>query len=85
MWLHGFDSIAWKRVVSGGDDGRRSELGDRNMIGMPVSTVGTERHDDVGSDSPYVSDNGGDSLMRTRTVEMLIVVVEDGDFAHTQS
>ena len=47
------------------------------MIGMPVSAVGSERHDDVGLDPPNVSDNGGDSLAWIRTVEMLIVVVED--------
>ena len=77
MRLHGLDSIAWKRWVGCGDDGRRSELGDRNVIRMPVSPVGSERHDYVGPDPPYVSRNGSDSLAGIRTVELLIVVVED--------
>jgi len=50
-----------------------------------VSSVRPECHDDIGLDSPYVSHNGGDSLGRIRTVEMLIAVIENGDFAHTQS
>jgi hypothetical protein len=47
------------------------------MIGMPVSTVGSECHDYVGLDPPYVSHNGGDSLAGVHTVELLIVVGED--------
>ena len=56
------------------------------MIGMPVSTVGSERHDYVGLDPPYLSRNGGDSRAGVRTVELLTVVavVEDCDLAHTQ-
>jgi len=77
MRLHGLDSIAWERGVGCGDDGRRGELGDRNMIGMSVSAVGSERHDDIGLDPPHVSYNGGDSLAWIRTVEMLIVVIQD--------
>ena len=62
MRLQGFAPIAWKRGVSRGDDGRRGELGYRNMIGMPVSAVGSEGHDDIGSDPPQVPDNGGNSF-----------------------
>ena len=47
------------------------------MIGMPVSSVWSERHNDFGLDPPYVSYNGGDSLTWSGTVEMLIVVIEN--------
>jgi hypothetical protein len=80
----GIDSIAGKRGGGCGDDGRRRELGDRNMIGMPVCTVRSERQNYVGMDSPYVSHNGRNSLAGVRTVELLIVVVEDCDLVHTQ-
>jgi hypothetical protein len=47
------------------------------MIGMPVGTVGSERHDYVGLYPPYVSYNVGNHLTGIRTVELLIMVVED--------
>jgi hypothetical protein len=47
------------------------------MIGVPVSTVRSERHDYLGPDPPYVSRNGGHSLAGVRTVELLIVVIQD--------
>ena len=73
-----------KRGVGRSDDRRRGELRDRDVIGMSVGAVRSERHDDVGLDPPQVSDNGRDRLARVRAVEMLIAIVEQRDFAHTQ-
>jgi hypothetical protein len=47
------------------------------MIGMPVSAVGSKRHDDIGLDPPHLSHKGGNSLAWIRTVEMLIEIIED--------
>ena len=54
------------------------------MVRVPVSTVGSERHDYVRLDPSYVLRNDGDGLAGVGTVELLIVVVEDRDFAHAQ-
>jgi hypothetical protein len=76
-------SIALIRWVGCGDDSRHGELGDCNM-GVPVSTVWSERHDYVRPDPSYVSRNHGDSLAGVCTVELLVMAVEDRDFAHAQ-
>ena len=54
------------------------------MIGMSVRAVGSERDDDVGLYSPQMVHNRGDNLTWVRTVEMLVVVVQQRDFANTQ-
>ena len=59
-------------------------MGSRNIVRVPVSTIGSERHDYFGLDPSYVPRNNGDTLAGVRTVELLIMVVEDCDLAHTQ-
>ena len=76
MRSHGLDSVAGKRGVRRGDDGRRGELRDRDVIRMSVRAVWSERHDDIGTNPPQVPDNARDSLTWVRPVEMLVVVVE---------
>jgi hypothetical protein len=84
MRLHGLDSATWIRRVGCGNDGRCGELGDRDMIGVPVCAVGSERHDHARLDASYVGRDGGDRFAGGRSVELLIGVVEDLDFAHAQ-
>src|SRR5215470_15642086 len=74
----------WKRWGSRGHDGRRSELGNRNVIGMPVCAVGSERDDDIGLYSPQMLHNGSNDLTWVRTVELLVAVVEHKHFTNTQ-
>src|SRR5262249_52531442 len=71
----------WKPGESRGHDGRGSELGNRNVIGVPVSAVGSKRDDDVGLYPPQMFHNGGDNLTLIRKVEVLVVIVQQGDFA----
>ena len=54
------------------------------MVGVSVRAVGSERHDDVGTSSPQMLGNACDDLTRVRAVEMLVVVVEQGDFANAE-
>ena len=54
------------------------------MIRMSVRAVGSERHDDVGTNPPQVPDDAGDGLAGVRAVEMLVAVVEQRHFAHAQ-
>ena len=62
--------------VGRGHDGRRRELGDRDVIRMPVRAVRPERHDDVGPDAPQVTGDARDRLARIRPIELLIAIVE---------
>src|SRR4029077_9057542 len=84
MWTRRINSRVWKHRGSSGDDGRRSELGNRNVIGMPVRAVGPKRDYDVGLYSPQMLHYGGDNLTWVHTVEMLVAVVQQGNFTNTQ-
>ncbi len=68
-----------------GDDRRRGELRDRDVIGMAVGAVGPERHDDVGTDAPDVSSDAVDDLAGRGAIELLVVIVEQPTSSRTPS
>jgi hypothetical protein len=51
---------------------------------MSVGAVRPERHDDVGANPSQMPDDPRDSLPRVRAVQMLVVIVEQGNVAHAQ-
>src|SRR5262249_51526443 len=69
-------SLVWKPCERRCNYGRRGELRNRYVIGMPVSAIGSERDDAVGTHSPQMLHNGGDDLTRVRSIKMPVVVVQ---------
>jgi hypothetical protein len=67
-------AIVCKRGVGCGDDGRRGELRDGDVVRMSVCAVGPERDDDVGLLPPQVPDYARDGVAWVRSVEPLVLV-----------
>jgi hypothetical protein len=57
-------------------DGRCGELRDRNVIRVPVSTLGSECHDDLGMDSSNMLNDGSNSFARVCVIEMLVAEIK---------
>ena len=76
--------VAGKRGISGSDDGRRGELGDGDMIGMPVRAVRPERHDHVGTNPPQMTGNGRDRFSSVHAIETMLRV-KSANFAAVSS
>src|SRR5581483_2791486 len=51
---------------------------------MPVSAVGSERHNNIGFDPSQVARDLRDNLPWVRPIQMLVAIIEQGYFAHTQ-
>src|SRR5512136_2542254 len=76
--------VSWEGRVCRGDNSRRGELGDGDVIGMSVSTVGGECHDHIRLNAPDVPCNDADHHTWVGAVEMLVAVIQQRDFAHAQ-
>jgi hypothetical protein len=83
MGLANLDPFASECGVSGSHGSRCGELGDRDVIRMPVSALGPERHDDLGMDSSNMPNNRANSFAWVCAIEILIAEIEQSDFTYT--
>ena len=83
MGRSGLDPIYSKGGVRGSHGGGCGELGNRNVIGMSVSALRSECHDDLGLDSSNMLDNAGNRFARIGAIEMLVREIKQRDFPDT--
>ena len=67
--------------IGGTDDGCSCELRDSNVVRMPVTSLGTEREDDVGLNSTDMRNNVANCILGRDFINGSIVVAKDRDLA----
>ena len=85
MRLLGLAAVADERRICGDHGGRRRELRNGDVIGMPVCAVGTERHDHVGTTPAQLAGDGSQSASwGFAQARLLIRVVEQRHPPHAE-
>lgn len=77
-------AVADERRICGNHDGRRGELGNGDVIGMPVCAVRTKRHDHVGTAPAELAGDGCDRVVGIGAGQLLIRVVEQRHPPHAE-
>jgi hypothetical protein len=70
--------------IGGTDDGCGSELGDCNVVRMPVASIRTKGHDDVRLNAPDMRNNGADCILGLDSIDGTVGVAEEGDLTDTK-
>ena len=69
-------------AIGSGENGGGRELGNGDVIRMPVRTVGSKREDDIRTNSSYFPRDVCDRVRGIRCVETLVLVVEESHLGH---